>query len=80
MRKILTYAAIFLSIAVAAQPKRSAATVENLVVDAVSSGLYVYKGVYGRSLLYAVYTVMAVYGYYTWRRTMRLSAVIETTN
>ncbi|MBR1868706.1 MAG: tetratricopeptide repeat protein [Bacteroidales bacterium] len=36
MRKILTYAAIFLSIAVAAQPKRSAATVENLVVDAVS--------------------------------------------
>lgn len=51
-----------------------------LVVDAVSSGLYVYKGVYGRSLLYAVYTVMAVYGYYTWRRTMRLSAVIETTN
>ncbi len=51
-----------------------------LVVDAVSSGLYVYKGVYGRSLLYAVYTVMAIYGYYTWRRTMRLSAVIETTN
>ena len=39
-----------------------------LVVDAVSSGLYIYKGVYGRSLLYAVYTVMAVYGYYTWRK------------
>ena len=41
-----------------------------LVVDAVSSGLYIYKGVYGRSLLYAVYTVMAVYGYYTWRKQM----------
>lgn len=39
-----------------------------LVVDAVSSGLYIYKGVYGRSLLYAVYTVMAIYGYYTWRK------------
>ena len=39
-----------------------------LVVDAVSSGLYIYKGVYGRSLLYAVYTAMAVYGYYTWRK------------
>ena len=41
-----------------------------LVVDAVSSGLYIYKGVYGRSLLYAVYTAMAIYGYYTWRRQM----------
>jgi len=39
-----------------------------LVVDAVSSGLYIYKGVYGRSLLYAVYTAMAIYGYYTWRK------------
>lgn len=41
-----------------------------LVVDAVSSGLYIYKGVYGRSLLYAVYTVMAIYGYYAWRKQM----------
>ena len=41
-----------------------------LVVDAVSSGLYIYKGVYGRSLLYAVYTAMAIYGYYTWRKQM----------
>ena len=41
------------------------------VVDAASSGLYIYKGVYGRSLLYAVYTVMAIYGYYVWRKKMR---------
>ena len=38
------------------------------VVDAASSGLYIYKGVYGRSLLYAVYTIMAIYGYYVWRK------------
>ena len=42
------------------------------VVDAASSGLYIYKGVYGRSLLYAVYTVMAIYGYYVWRKKMTM--------
>jgi len=44
------------------------------VVDAASSGLYIYKGVYGRSLLYAVYTVMAIYGYYVWRKKMKESS------
>lgn len=39
-----------------------------LVVDAVSSGLYIYKGIYGRSLLYAIYTLMAIYGYYKWHK------------
>ena len=43
-----------------------------LVVDAMSSGLYVYKGVYGRSVLYAIYTVMAIYGYFAWKKKMRL--------
>lgn len=41
------------------------------VVDAFSSGLYIYKGVYGRSILYAVYTVMAIYGYYNWKKKMK---------
>lgn len=40
------------------------------VMDAFSSGLYIYKGVYGRSLLYAIYTGMAVVGYFAWRRKM----------
>ena len=44
------------------------------VVDAASSGLYIYKGVYGRSLLYAVYTLMAIYGYYVWRKKMKESS------
>lgn len=41
-----------------------------LVVNAISTGLYIYKDVYGRALLYAIYTVLAVYGYYKWRLAM----------
>ena len=43
------------------------------VVDAISAGLYIYKGVYGRSLLYAIYTLMALYGWWTWHRKMKLT-------
>ena len=42
-----------------------------LVVDAVSSGLYIYKGVYGRSILYAIYTLLAIYGWLQWRKLIR---------
>lgn len=38
------------------------------VVDIISTGLYIYKGVYGRSILYGIYTIMALYGYYIWWR------------
>lgn len=41
------------------------------IVDGMSAGLYIYKGVYGRSILYAIYTVMAVYGYFAWRKKMK---------
>lgn len=41
------------------------------VVDAISVGLYIYKGVYGRALLYSIYTLMAIYGYYLWKKKMR---------
>ena len=40
------------------------------VCDALSTGLYIYKGVYGRALLYGTYTALAVYGYYRWKRIM----------
>lgn len=43
-----------------------------LVVDLISTCLYIYKGIYGRALLYGIYTAMAVYGYYVWRRRMTL--------
>ena len=42
-----------------------------LVVDAVSSGLYIYKGIYGRSILYVIYTIMAIYGWYTWQKKLK---------
>ena len=39
-------------------------------VDAISVGLYIYKGIYGRAILYSIYTVMAIYGYYVWKKKM----------
>lgn len=36
--------------------------------DAISTGLYIYKGVYGRALLYGIYTILAIYGYYVWKK------------
>lgn len=41
------------------------------VVDAISTGLYIYKGVYGRAILYGIYTVMALYGYYLWWKKLK---------
>lgn len=37
-----------------------------IIIDALSSGLYFYKGIYFTAVLYAVYTVVAVYGYKKW--------------
>lgn len=39
-----------------------------VVVDAVSLGLYIYKGLYFTSFLFLVYTVMAIIGYIQWKR------------
>ncbi len=39
-----------------------------IVVDLVSTGLYVYKELYQTSLLFLLYTIMAIYGFMTWRR------------
>jgi len=44
-----------------------------IVVDAVSSGLYIYKGIYGYATLYAIYSIIAIYGYYQWKQSMRMS-------
>jgi nicotinamide mononucleotide transporter len=40
-------------------------------VNAISVGLYLYKELYPTSILFIVYTVMAVYGYYEWKKTMK---------
>lgn len=42
-----------------------------LVVDVVTVGLYVYKGIPFTAGLYGLYSVLAVFGYVRWRRMMR---------
>lgn len=37
-------------------------------VDAVSAGLYVYKGLWPTVILFVIYTVMAVLGYFEWKK------------
>lgn len=39
-----------------------------IVVDAVSVGLYIYKGLYPTSGLYFIYTVMAAIGFIQWKK------------
>lgn len=41
-----------------------------VAVDAVSAFLYVYKGIYFYAALYALYTIIAIYGYFKWKRLM----------
>ena len=44
-----------------------------IVVDAISSGVYLYKGLYFTVLLYIVYTVMAIVGYKEWMKESKIS-------
>jgi len=39
-----------------------------IFVDLVSVGLYLYRGLYPTVFLFLVYAVMAVIGYYEWRK------------
>ena len=45
-----------------------------IIVNIVSLGLYVYKGLYPTVVLFAVYTVMAYIGLTEWRKSMRIDA------
>lgn len=42
-----------------------------ILVDIVCVGLYFYKGMYFYGPLYAIYTVVAVFGYLKWRKLMK---------
>lgn len=42
-----------------------------IVVDAISVGLYIYKELYFTAGLYALYTVIAYFGYKEWKRLMK---------
>ncbi len=41
------------------------------VVDVASSALYTYKGLYFTAILYAVYAVIAIFGYFKWKKLMQ---------
>ncbi len=42
-----------------------------ILVDMVCVGLYIYKGIYPYATLYAIYTVVALLGYFKWIRLTR---------
>ena len=41
-----------------------------MVVDSICVILFIFKGIYFTAGLYALYTILAVYGYYVWKRKM----------
>lgn len=41
-----------------------------MVVDAVSIGMFILKGLYPTTLLFLVYTILAIYGYIEWKKTL----------
>jgi nicotinamide mononucleotide transporter len=42
-----------------------------VIVDAISMGLYLYRGLYPTLVLFAIYTAMAVIGYLEWKKAYR---------
>lgn len=48
-----------------------------VVINAVSLGLYIWKGLYPTSILFFFYTTLAVVGYYKWRQKMLDDGVVE---
>ena len=41
------------------------------VVDVASSVLYTYKGLYFTTILYAIYAIIAIFGYFKWKKLMK---------
>lgn len=41
-----------------------------IAVDAVSASLYIYKELHFTATLYALYTIIAIFGYFKWKRMM----------
>jgi nicotinamide mononucleotide transporter len=39
-----------------------------IVVDLVASGMYFYKDLYFTSLLFLIYTLIAIFGYFKWKK------------
>ncbi len=43
-----------------------------VVVDFVAMAMYLYKGLYITAILFVIYTVMAIWGYFAWLRYLKL--------
>ena len=41
-----------------------------VVIDSVAAGLYFYKGLYPSFLLYLIFTIIAVIGYFHWKKSL----------
>ncbi|MEA1897480.1 MAG: nicotinamide riboside transporter PnuC [Bacteroidota bacterium] len=39
-----------------------------ILVDSISLGLYIYKGLFVTSFLFFIYTLIAIYGYFEWKK------------
>lgn len=48
-------------------------------VNIISCGLYVWKGLYPTSLLFAIYTVISVLGYFKWKRMIQINVTEKIT-
>ena len=46
-----------------------------VVVDIVAAGLYFYKGLYPSFLLYLIFTIIAVVGFYQWKKSISENSV-----
>jgi nicotinamide mononucleotide transporter len=44
-----------------------------VIVNTVSLGLYIYKGLYPTSVLFFFYATMSVVGYYQWKKTLKVT-------
>ena len=42
-----------------------------IVVDFIAIGLYMYRGLYPTAVLFLIYTSMAIFGYFQWKRSIR---------
>lgn len=42
-----------------------------IIVNTVSIGLYIYKGLYPTVILFTVYTILAIFGYIEWKKELK---------
>lgn len=43
-----------------------------MLIDAISIGLYIYRELYPTTILFVAYTIMAVVGYFEWRKDLKI--------